>query len=170
MSFQSVRIVLQRYSHILSSTRMSQTANGWIKSAHSGTKFVAAFTIHEILYNFTGDLSPSVPDFSANVATLKYDNVGELTTTREFSGQVGITHIILNIVNSPVISGTLDLPISPASTVSGSGTWTQNWGMCTRSIFRILILEQNPESSMDYEQVKVRERRALGSIRFEVYL
>ena len=105
---------------------MSQTANGWIKSAHSGTKFVAAFTIHEILYNFTGDLSPSVPDFSANVATLKYDNVGELTTTREFSGQVGITHIILNIVNSPVISGTLDLPISPASTVSGSGTWTQN--------------------------------------------
>ena len=67
--------------------------------------------IKEILYNFTGDLSPSVQDFTATQSTLKYDNVGELTATREFDGQVGVTHVTINIVNPLYISGILDQPI-----------------------------------------------------------
>lgn len=45
---------------------------------------------------------------------------------RDYSGQIGPDNITLNIKNGPKITGSLDMPINPASTVSGSGTWAQN--------------------------------------------
>ncbi|THH21464.1 hypothetical protein EW146_g107 [Bondarzewia mesenterica] len=102
------------------------TASGFIRSASSGTKFTASFTIDDLLYTFAGSLSPSVQSFESNNATLEYNSVGQLTTTRTFEGKIGTKAINISLGNGPKIEGPLDMPISPASTIDGSGTWTQN--------------------------------------------
>lgn len=102
------------------------TATGFIRSAASGTKFTASFTIDDILYTYAGSLTPSVQSFESNNATLDYSSVGALTATRAFDGKVGSKTVTLSVANGPKITGDLDMPISPASTVSGNGSWTQN--------------------------------------------
>ncbi|THH21463.1 hypothetical protein EW146_g106 [Bondarzewia mesenterica] len=102
------------------------TATGFIKTVSPGTKFTASFTIDDLLYTFAGSLSPSVQNFESNQVTLEYNSIGQLTTRRPFEGKIGKDDFNLTLGNGPKISGTLDTPIDPASTVSGSATWTQN--------------------------------------------
>lgn len=102
------------------------TASGFVRSAASGTKFTASFTIDDLLYTFAGSLTPSVQEFSCNNAELEYSSVGALTATRSFDGKIGSKDIRISAGNGPKITGTLDSPIHPASTVSGNGSWTQN--------------------------------------------
>ncbi|EJD41451.1 hypothetical protein AURDEDRAFT_115507 [Auricularia subglabra TFB-10046 SS5] len=101
------------------------SVTGFIKSV-SGTKFVAVFLIDGLNYNFPGNFNPSVQTFESDNATLTYDNTNELTSTREFEGQIGTTSVKITLANGPTIEGTLNMPISPASTVSGTGVWTEN--------------------------------------------
>ena len=102
------------------------TASGFIRSAASGTKFTASFNIDDILYTFAGSLTPSVQSFDCNNATLEYSSVAALTATRAFDGKFGTKDVRVSVANGPKITGPLDMPISPASTVSGNGSWTQN--------------------------------------------
>lgn len=106
------------------------TATGFIRTAGSGTKFSASFTIDDLLYSFAGSFTPSVPDFVSNSAMLEYNSVGELTATRTFNGRIGTNTITLSVApGNPgrvKITGDLDMPITPASTASGNGSWTQN--------------------------------------------
>lgn len=102
------------------------TAPGFVKATSSGTKFVASFIIDDILYNYAGSVNPSVQNFSCNNATLTYTSLGQLTTTRTYEGKIGTSTIKLTLANGPVIEGPLDMPIAPASTVSGNAVWTQN--------------------------------------------
>ncbi|KAF7342211.1 hypothetical protein MVEN_01809000 [Mycena venus] len=95
-------------------------------SSQNGSKFVATFIIDEIQYIYSGSLNPNAGAFNVTKATLTYDSTDDLTSTRSYTGQVGISKVTLNIRNGPVAAGPLpdDGLIDPASTVSGTGTWT----------------------------------------------
>ncbi|KAL4262143.1 hypothetical protein AB1N83_009751 [Pleurotus pulmonarius] len=106
------------------------SATGFIRATGSGTKITASFTIDGILHTFSASLTPSLQDFYCANATLHYESVGELTATRAFNGRFGKEDISINIApGNPgriKITGDLDMPISPASTISGNGSWTSN--------------------------------------------
>ena len=101
------------------------TAKGTVASLN-GSKFVATFIIDEIQYIYAGNVDPNPGPFKVNNAVLTYTETSDLTTTRSYTGQVGISKIKFTLRNSVTITG--DLPdnnqVDPASTVSGSGTWT----------------------------------------------
>ncbi|KIM38056.1 hypothetical protein M413DRAFT_39138, partial [Hebeloma cylindrosporum] len=83
-------------------------------------RFASSFSINKILYNASGSFASTVPEFACSNAKLSYDDIGDLTSTRSFSGRVGESDIALTFDIGPVISGRLNMPINPASTVSGS--------------------------------------------------
>jgi hypothetical protein len=106
---------------------MSHSAKGFINSVPSaGGRFSTSFYVNKMLYNASGSFASTVPQFSCSNATLKYNDIGDLTSTRSFSGRVGIDDIELTFDNGPTITGRLNMPINPPSTVSGSAVWTQN--------------------------------------------
>ncbi|TRX89636.1 hypothetical protein FHL15_009545 [Xylaria flabelliformis] len=102
------------------------TASGFIRGVAGGNKFTSTFVIEDIQYHFSGGFDPSVPPFTCDQATLLYTDLGQLTTTRDFEGKIGTDTVSFTIGNGPTITGRLDMPINPASRVSGSGTWAQN--------------------------------------------
>ncbi|OAA42535.1 hypothetical protein ISF_09707 [Cordyceps fumosorosea ARSEF 2679] len=102
------------------------TANGFIKGVAGGTRFTSTFVIDDIQYHFSGSFNPAVQEFVSNEAVLTYDTVGQLVTQRTFDGKIGTETISFSIKNGPKIQGPLNMPIHPASQVSGTGTWTQN--------------------------------------------
>lgn len=103
------------------------SATGFIKGIAGGNKFTSTFIIDDIQYHYSGSFSPAVQEFVCNVATLEYTSVAALTTVRDFSGKVGTQDVTFDVQPGGVkITGKLELPISPASRVSGTGTWNQN--------------------------------------------
>ena len=106
---------------------MSNTAKGFIKTVPGAAgRFSASFSVNKILYNASGSFATSVPEFTCSNAKLTYDDIGDLTSTRSFSGRVGDTDIALTFDIGPTITGKLNMPIDPPSSVSGSAVWTQN--------------------------------------------
>lgn len=115
-------------SLLLSSSRiaMSLSTKGFIRSVPGvAGRFVCTFLISNILYSASGSFSQAtaVPEFISDDATLKYDNVDDLTSTRPFSGRVGIDDIALIFRNGPTITGRLSKLVNPPSDVSGSAVW-----------------------------------------------
>ncbi|KAI0103620.1 hypothetical protein F4814DRAFT_432099 [Daldinia grandis] len=102
------------------------SANGFIKSVAGGSKFSATFVIDEVQYHYSGNFNPSVQAFESNEAVLEYGYEGQLTTQRQLEGKVGTQDIDIIIKNGPTIKGLLNMPINPATRVSGTGTWAQN--------------------------------------------
>ncbi|KAJ4113924.1 hypothetical protein NW768_011454 [Fusarium equiseti] len=102
------------------------SAFGFVKSVAGGNKFTSAFVIDDIIYHFSGNLSPALQDFHSNEAILEYNSIAELTSQQDFDGKIGTSDIQLNASNGATIRGPLEMPISPASRVSGSGVWFQN--------------------------------------------
>ncbi|KAF8962500.1 hypothetical protein BDZ97DRAFT_2076447 [Flammula alnicola] len=101
------------------------SADGFIRST-AGGRFAATFMIDDLMYNFSGSFASSVPEFTSNTASITYSGVRQLHSTRSFEGRVEPTKVELRLANGPVIAGDLDMPLSPGSTVSGSGVWMQN--------------------------------------------
>ncbi|TQV91625.1 hypothetical protein IF1G_09691 [Cordyceps javanica] len=114
------------YDDLPKVSQVMPTARGFVRGIAGSNKFTSTFIIEDVQYHFSGNFNPAVQEFSCNGAILTYDNVGQLTTQRPFSGKVGTEEITLTVNNGPRIEGPLDLPLSPASNVSGHGTWTQN--------------------------------------------
>ena len=103
---------------------MSLSAKGFIRSVPGvAGRFVCTFLINNILYSATGSFSTAVPEFISDDATLKYDSIGDLTSTRSFSGRVGVDDIALIFRNGPTITGRLTKLVNPPSDVSGSAVW-----------------------------------------------
>lgn len=102
------------------------SARGFIKGIAGGNKFTSTFIIDDIQYHFSGSFSPAVQEFVSNSATLEYESLGSLTSNRDFDGKIGTQSVTLEVVDGPKITGNLELPISPASRVSGTGVWNQN--------------------------------------------
>ncbi|KAH7303929.1 hypothetical protein B0I35DRAFT_154979 [Stachybotrys elegans] len=99
------------------------TASGFVKSVAGGSKFNATFLINDIQYHFTGSFNPAVQEFTSNGATLNYENLNQLTATRDFEGRIGAENISFIVTNGPKLQGPLNMPISQASYVSGRGVW-----------------------------------------------
>ncbi|PPR00854.1 hypothetical protein CVT26_012489 [Gymnopilus dilepis] len=116
----------QGYAHIQEVIKMSRTVDGFI-DCKNGTRFTASFTVDGINYNYTGSLGNSVPPFKCFEARLKFDETRQLTSTRLFEGIIGPTDLKITLANKVEISGTLNMPINPGASVSGSGSWLQNF-------------------------------------------
>ncbi|KAF9156193.1 hypothetical protein DFQ26_009445, partial [Actinomortierella ambigua] len=97
----------------------AETARGLVRAVDGGNKFISFFDINGVQYRFDGSLVPAVPDLSSHIATLKYENKEQLHATRGFHGAIGIDDFELTLVNGPVISGRLDVPVHPKSSVNG---------------------------------------------------
>lgn len=100
-------------------------SNGWIKS-DSSKNLVANFTVGDLAYNFSGVLVGEMQQFTVTKATLQYTDVGQLTSTRTYKGEIGKTALKLTFDSGLTITGQLDLPIHSVSRVTGSGFWVQN--------------------------------------------
>ena len=74
----------------------------------------------------SGSFEQIVPEFRAYEARVKYDDIGDLTSTRTFAGRVRMNDIELTFDNGPVIRGRLNMPIESPTAVSGSVDWTAN--------------------------------------------
>ncbi|KAK4198634.1 hypothetical protein QBC40DRAFT_298322 [Triangularia verruculosa] len=94
---------------------------------NSANRVTAVFIIDEIQMTFTATVAPSIQPFTSKSATLTYDDVESLTSTRSYSGLIGTDTYALIFDNGPKITGNLNVPgISPANTVAGTGVWEQN--------------------------------------------
>ncbi|KAF9535161.1 hypothetical protein CPB83DRAFT_843591 [Crepidotus variabilis] len=102
------------------------TAEGNIRHT-SGGRLNATFNVGGINYHFSGAFTSSVQPFNTNNASVTYTDVRALTNTRTFFGRIGPDNIQLTLQNSVSIQGTLDFPIFPGASVSGSGVWGQNF-------------------------------------------
>ncbi|EKJ70872.1 hypothetical protein FPSE_08923 [Fusarium pseudograminearum CS3096] len=93
---------------------------------NGANKITLTFSVDGVQFTFVGVMDPAMPPFNANQVTLTYNSVNELSSTVSFDGKIGPEHFRLNLSNGVTAKGDLDFPLSPASLVSGSGTWTQN--------------------------------------------
>nr|CEG05362.1 unnamed protein product [Fusarium clavum]CEG05922.1 unnamed protein product [Fusarium clavum] len=86
------------------------------------------FTVDDQGFIFSGSVYSPIPPFSANVATLKYNDIDDLTpSNHSFHGQIGPETFTLTLDNGNSVIGDLRAPgVQPATTVSGSGIWQQN--------------------------------------------
>ncbi|KAI0444637.1 hypothetical protein F4803DRAFT_510728 [Xylaria telfairii] len=110
----------------LSTQANMPTAKGTV-TRPSANRLTFVFVIDGLQYTFNATVSPSIQPFTANNLTLTYTDVDQLTSTRSYSGRIGINDLNLKWDNGPEVTGGLNVPgISPASTVNGSGAWEQN--------------------------------------------
>ncbi|KAF0639654.1 hypothetical protein FPSE5266_08923 [Fusarium pseudograminearum] len=93
---------------------------------NSETRMTLMFIVDGVQFHFMGNMNPAMPPFNANQVTLTYNSVDELSSTVSFDGKIGPDNFKLNLSNGVTAEGHLDIPLSPASPVSGSGTWMQN--------------------------------------------
>jgi len=97
---------------------MSNSAKRFINSVpRAAGRFAPSFSINKILYNASGIFTTSVPDFTCSNAKLTYNDIGDLTFGKSFSGRVGDTDIALTFDIGPTITGRLNVPIGPPRTV-----------------------------------------------------
>ncbi|KAF4985197.1 hypothetical protein FDECE_16738 [Fusarium decemcellulare] len=93
----------------------------------SPNRLNATFVVDGIQYTYAAAVNPAIQPFSSNSAKLVYENVDDLTSTRQFSGRIGPNNFKLTLNNGAVIEGELSPPgIQPASTIDGTGVWEAN--------------------------------------------
>lgn len=103
---------------------MSYTAEGRIMGTLSGrirATFFLPITGAEI--NFIGNFLSPKEGFSSSKATIKYNDLRQLTAAREFTGRLSENKIKLNLANGPLIEGVLDIPADFVSRLDGKGIW-----------------------------------------------
>ncbi|KAK4463929.1 hypothetical protein QBC42DRAFT_264638 [Cladorrhinum samala] len=101
------------------------TASGTI-ICRGGSHVAAIFILDEIQYAFNANISPALPPFTAHSATVTFDDVASLTSSRSFSGHIGTDTFELNVDNGVQIKAQLNDPgVSSDSTFDGSGAWMQ---------------------------------------------
>ncbi|RBR06153.1 uncharacterized protein FIESC28_11168 [Fusarium coffeatum] len=95
-----------------------------IQKTHN--EFTLMFVVDDQPVSFTGRLSPSIQPFSTRVATLTYNDLDDLKSTRSFNGKIGPMTFELNFDNGTSAKGDLHAPgVQSAEMVSGSGQWQQ---------------------------------------------
>lgn len=132
-SLLSLYIYIFKVSHLyvlintgkpLTLSQMS-SAQGFIKSSQPG-RFNATFSVDGGLYHFSGTISPPTAPFESNSATLQYNSLESLEGSQQITGIIGSRNeVSLTFDDGTSIKGPLDLPVSPASRVEGTGYWSQ---------------------------------------------
>jgi hypothetical protein len=110
---------------------MSRTAKGSIVSVPEN-RFSASFHIDGGLINASGRFSSNLPnpEFGSSDALLKFDSLEQLTSNRNFMGQIGVTDFQLTLDNGPVITGSLTVPVNPPIRVTGTVNWSGYKEIC----------------------------------------
>ncbi|KAF3923619.1 hypothetical protein ABW21_db0204407 [Orbilia brochopaga] len=98
---------------------------GFVRGINNN-RLLATFVVNDIQYTFQGHCSTPVLPFESNDATLEYSSEHELTTSREFEGEIGPVNISLMVSNGPRINGHLNMPMEPSTRVTGSAVWTMS--------------------------------------------
>ncbi|KAG7427965.1 hypothetical protein Forpi1262_v010760 [Fusarium oxysporum f. sp. raphani] len=102
------------------------SAQGFITSIQPG-RFTATFNIDDSVYVFSGDVNPPTQPFQSNSATLEYNSVESLGGFQQFNGIIGSgNEVSFTFSDGTAIKGPLDIPVNPASQVSGTGSWSLN--------------------------------------------
>ena len=97
---------------------MSNSAKGTFVR-NSANRVTAIFVVDGIQWTYSATVSPALQPFTSNLATLKYSDIDQLTSTRPCDGRIGTDTFELKLKNGPVISGELNVPgISPAATIN----------------------------------------------------
>ncbi|KAF5330329.1 hypothetical protein D9619_005166 [Psilocybe cf. subviscida] len=104
---------------------MSIIGTGFIRSSTSGARFLGSFIANNQSYLVAGSFSSSVPPFKSSAAQLRFDDAESLSGTKQLDGVVGSDKIKLTIGDGATITGKLDVPIHPASSVVGAAFLTQ---------------------------------------------
>ncbi|KAM0301544.1 hypothetical protein ACHAPM_005774 [Fusarium culmorum] len=93
---------------------------------NGATRMALTFIVDDVQFTFVGVMNLAMPPFNANQVILTYNSVDELSSNVSFDGKIGPENFKLNLSNGVTAEGDLDFPLSPASVVSGSGTWMQD--------------------------------------------
>ncbi|ENH74777.1 hypothetical protein FOYG_14759 [Fusarium oxysporum NRRL 32931] len=100
------------------------SAQGFITSIQPG-RFTATFNIDDSVYVFSGNVNPPTQPFQSNSATLEYNSVESLGGFQQFNGIIGSgNEVSFTFSDGTAIKGPLDIPVDPASQVSGTGSWS----------------------------------------------
>ncbi|KAI0785694.1 hypothetical protein C8Q75DRAFT_326783 [Abortiporus biennis] len=91
----------------------------------SANRLEALFIIDGItLWRFTANVTPSLPPFDTYSVWLTYNDIDDLSSRRTYHGLIGESRFKITLKNGPTIEGAMEQPgLSPAVTVTGSGTW-----------------------------------------------
>ncbi|KAF5712517.1 hypothetical protein FMUND_8398 [Fusarium mundagurra] len=101
------------------------SAQGPIQS-HQPGQFTASFDINGSLYLFSGRFNPPTQPFESAIATLEYNFPEGLEGSQEFTGTIGSgDEVSFTFSDGTTIKWPLDIPINPASHVTGGGVWSQ---------------------------------------------
>ncbi|KAL7758895.1 hypothetical protein ACKLNR_011322 [Fusarium oxysporum f. sp. zingiberi] len=77
------------------------------------------------VYVFSGNVNPPTQPFQSNSATLEYNSVESLGGFQQFTGIIGSgNEVSFTFSDGTAIKGPLDIPVNPASHVSGTGSWS----------------------------------------------
>ena len=90
-------------------------------------RVTAVFVIDDIQTIFNAVVEPPIEvPFNSTSATLTYDDISSLTSTRHYSGRIGPEKFELTLHNGPTIKGELNAPgLESENTVDGAGVWEQ---------------------------------------------
>lgn len=90
----------------------------------NGNNVHAVFFVDDIQFAFAGVVSPGLPPFTASRATLTYNNIGELSGSLSYRGEVSIDTLTLTFSNGLKIHGHVNPPgVDPPISIVGQGTW-----------------------------------------------
>ncbi|PCD25108.1 hypothetical protein AU210_014220 [Fusarium oxysporum f. sp. radicis-cucumerinum] len=71
------------------------------------------------------NVNPPTQPFQSNSATLEYNSVESLGGFQQFNGIIGSgNEVSFTFSDGTAIKGPLDIPVNPASQVSGTGSWS----------------------------------------------
>ena len=104
------------------------TAEGFVDGVSTtGLRAVFALEGEELLVTFSSSINPAIKKFRCSDATLDYSNRDDLYSSRDWAGHIGWDKILIKFSRGITISGTLDMPVHPASHVLGAGTWSHKF-------------------------------------------
>jgi hypothetical protein len=105
---------------------MPTTRGTFLRTAPN--RVTAVFVIDDIQTIFNAVVQPAIEvPFNSTSATLTYDDVGSLTSSRPYSGHIGPDKFELTLHNGPTIKGELNAPgVDFENIIDGTGVWEQS--------------------------------------------
>ncbi|EKM51150.1 uncharacterized protein PHACADRAFT_263146 [Phanerochaete carnosa HHB-10118-sp] len=100
------------------------TATGTVVST-SQNRFQATFDVDGRNLAFSGTITPAVPMFKVDPATLTYGRDDEVAGTDSYHGTVG-NDLELSFDKGPTIAGKLEKAVVPSSNIAGGGPWSMS--------------------------------------------
>lgn len=102
---------------------MGTATEGDFRAVVNGSKFIASFTIDDILYGCSGTIDPMITEFICKTPVLVYPDLSFLTAIRKYVGEIGPNNFLLTFDNGVTITGPMKEEVNPPIPIAGEGTW-----------------------------------------------